>query len=268
MKTNIFIEGIQGSGKSTLSNRLAQALPDAKVYHEGDISPVELAWCSYMKKDQLQQILQKYPDFEEEIKEKTKIEGEYFITSYTRIFTEMRAFYEEMEAHEIYNARVDYPFFHDTIMQRYKAFSGHNCIFECSFFQNSIESMMLFYQMEEDEIVEFYREAYEILKPKGFTMLYLDSDHIRENILQIKKERSDENGVEMWYPLMLNYLKESPYGKMHHYQGLEDMIAHFERRHEIEMRVIREILKDSCIILKAKEYDFNKLLGRIAEYEN
>lgn len=268
MKTNIFIEGIQGSGKSTLSNRLAKAIADAKVYHEGDISPVELAWCSYMKKDRFQKMLEKYPAFETEIKEKTKTEGDYFITAYTRIFTEMRAFYEDMEAHEIYNARVDYPFFHDTIMQRYKSFDDSGCIFECSFFQNSIESMMLFYQMDEEKIVEFYQEAYEILKPKGFTMLYLDSDHIRENILQIKKERSDENGVEMWYPLMLNYLKDSPYGKAHHYEGLEDMIAHFERRHAIEMRVIHEVLKDSCILLKAKEYDFDKVLGRITADEN
>ena len=37
----------------------------------------------------------------------------------------------------------------------------------------------------EKEIVEFYREAYDILKPKGFQMLYLEASNIRENILQI-----------------------------------------------------------------------------------
>ena len=40
---NIFIEGIQGAGKSTLVNRLAQRLPEYSVYREGDLSPVELA---------------------------------------------------------------------------------------------------------------------------------------------------------------------------------------------------------------------------------
>ena len=110
---------------------------------------------------------------------------------------------------------------------------------------------MLYYQMSEREIVDFYREAYEILQPKSFQMLYLKSNNIRENILQIKKERCDEKGVELWYPLMLRYLQESPYGKLHGFEGLEDMVAHFERRCVIEDRVIREVLKKDCVVLNA-----------------
>jgi thymidylate kinase len=44
---NYFVEGLQGSGKSTLVKRLAERLPDHKVFHEGDYSPVELA-CACM----------------------------------------------------------------------------------------------------------------------------------------------------------------------------------------------------------------------------
>ena len=120
--------------------------------------------------------------------------------------------------------------------------------------------MMLYYQMPEQDIEDFYREAYEILKPKGFQLLYLQSGNIRDNILQIKKERSDENGVELWYPLMLKYLQESPYGKAHGFDGLDDMIAHFERRIAIEERIIREVLKEDCTVLKAKEYRLEEIL--------
>lgn len=119
---------------------------------------------------------------------------------------------------------------------------------------------MLFYQMDEQEIARFYREAYEILKPKGFQMLYLKSDTIRENILQIKKERSDEKGVELWYPVMLKYLQESPYGKEHGFEGLDDMIAHFERRCALEERIILEVLKEDCTVLKAKGYRLEEIL--------
>ena len=93
MAKNLFIEGIQGTGKSTLSRKLAKALPEFHVYHEGDISPVELAWCSYMKKEVWEEMLQKYSALAEEIKAKTQIEGEYYITAYTRIMAESRAFY-------------------------------------------------------------------------------------------------------------------------------------------------------------------------------
>lgn len=252
---NIFIEGLQGTGKTTLLNNLSKKYPDYRAFREGDLSPVELAWCSYMKEEDYQRILDKYDYCRKEIEAKTMREGEYYITAYTQVLAENRSFYEEMEAFEIYNARVDFQTFHDVIMGRYRAFEGDNNIFECSFFQNSIESMMLFYETSDEEIVEFYREAYEILKSKNFRMYYLDSDRIRENVLQIRKERCDDEGNEMWYPLMQGYLNESPYGKSHSYRDMEDMIAHFERRRALELRIIREVLGTSCVVLKAKEYD-------------
>lgn len=261
MKNHIFIEGLQGSGKSTLLRNLSQKFPEYKAYYEGDISPVELAWCSYMTKEQYEEALQKYPHVEKEIRQFTKQEGEYYIVAYTRILADMREFYEWMEGFEIYNARVPFEQFHDIIMSRYRALeSNSKNLFECSFFQNSMEDMMLYYQLTEQAIVDFYTEAYEILKPKGFQMLYLQSDNIRENILQIKKERSDENGEELWYPLMLKYLQESPYGKTHGFEGLDDMIAHFERRVAIEEKIIREVLKEDCMVLKAKEYRMEEIV--------
>lgn len=36
---NVFVEGIQGMGKSTLVNRLEAAVPELHVYREGDHSP-------------------------------------------------------------------------------------------------------------------------------------------------------------------------------------------------------------------------------------
>ena len=55
-----FIEGLQGSGKSTLVARLSERLPEHKVFHEGDYSPVELAWCAYLTEDEYKKILDKY----------------------------------------------------------------------------------------------------------------------------------------------------------------------------------------------------------------
>lgn len=75
MKNHVFIEGLQGSGKTTLLRSLSQKFPEYKAYYEGDISPVELAWCSYMTKTQYEEALQKYPHVEQEIKQWTKQEG-------------------------------------------------------------------------------------------------------------------------------------------------------------------------------------------------
>ncbi len=259
MKNNIFIEGLQGSGKTTLLRSLSQQYPEYQAYYEGDLSPAELAWCSYMTKEQFEEALQKFSHVEQEIKQWTKQEGDRYIVAYTRILADMREFYEWMEQFEIYNGRVSFYRFHDIIMNRYQALPEGKHLFECSFFQNSIESMMLYYQTTEQEIVDFYREAYEILQPKGFQMYYLASGNIRENILKIKAERVDDAGTELWYPLMLKYLQESPYGKEHGFDGLDAMIAHFERRTRLEQRIIEEVLKEDCVVLQAKEYDRNQI---------
>ena len=262
MAKNIFVEGIQGSGKTTLLRNLSKKHPEYHVYYEGDLSPVELAWCSYMGKKEFEKILAEYTYVKEEILKYTKQEGECMITAYTRVLAEKREFYERMEAFEIYNGRVPFERFHELIMERYRRFAerfakgeeGVGNLFECSFFQNSLESMMLYYQMQDEEIVRFYKEAFESLKAADVQMLYLESEDIRGNVLQIKKERTDQNGKELWYPLMLAYLNESPYGKAHGYQGLEDMIGHFERRQALEKRMIKEVLGDACKVLKAKKY--------------
>lgn len=252
--TNIFVEGIQGAGKSSLVQALTKALPDLCVFREGDYSPVELAWCTWMTEEEYQQILNQYEILREEIIKNTVKEGEHYIVTYTRILTDVPGFHKEMEKYEIYNGRRSLQELKEIILKRYEKIADSGCLFECSFFQNIVEDLILFHQLSDDEIVEFYRELYREVDKDNFLMLYLHGDNIAENIQLIRKERCDGAGNEMWYPLMLGYLKDSPYGKAHGYQDFDDMIAHFEHRQELELRIINEIIKDRAILLPAKGY--------------
>lgn len=262
---NIFIEGIQGTGKTTLLRLLGQQLPDYHVYWEGDYCPVELAWCTYMTEAEYQQALADFPGLTDEIKKRTTIESDRYIVEYTRILAERRDFYEYMERFEIYNGRRTLEEFKQILLHRYEQFAGCGNIFECSFFQNTMEELLLYYDMTEQEIIDFYRELFEQLKHKNFVMVYLHSEQIEENILQIKKERSDGSGNEMWYPLMLRYLNETPYGKKHPFAGVEDMAKHFHRRMEMELKVIEKVLGSQAIVVPAKEYELEELVKMIQE---
>ena len=57
---NIFIEGIQGMGKSTLLQAIAERLPELHVCREGDYSPVELSWCTWMTEADYLAALERY----------------------------------------------------------------------------------------------------------------------------------------------------------------------------------------------------------------
>jgi tRNA uridine 5-carbamoylmethylation protein Kti12 len=63
----ILIEGIPGSGKSTLARRLhdhyaARGLR-VSMFTEGDLHPVDFAWCAYMTRKDYDELCDAYPEF-------------------------------------------------------------------------------------------------------------------------------------------------------------------------------------------------------------
>lgn len=152
----------------------------------------------------------------------------------------------------------------DIILSRYKSFSETGYLFECSFFQNIIEDLILFHQLNDDEIIAFYHELYNHINKENFLLLYLYSDKLEEMIEIIKKERSDNLGNEIWYQLMLEYLIHSPYGEKHGYSSFEDMITHFRHRQQLELRIIKEMIGNNAMILPAKNWKIEEILPQIS----
>ena len=145
------------------------------------------------------------------------------------------------------------------ILKRFEHFTGEGYLFECSFFQNITEDLILFHMLGDDEIMDFYRKLHEIIDTKNFILFYLYSDKVEENIKTIQKQRCDDKGNELWYQMMLGYLKDSPYGKKNGCSTFDDLINHFNHRQQLELSIIREILGEKAVILQAKEYDVNQI---------
>lgn len=260
---NVFIEGIQGMGKSTLVTSLSNAIPEFHVCREGDYSPIDLAWCTWMSSDDYNTVLNRYAPIRDEIIKNTVQENEHFIVSYTKIITDIPNFHRELEKYEVYNGRKTLQELKELIFSRYRKFSKTGYLFECSFFQNIMEDFILFHLLDDAEIVEFYRELYRNVNKEQFLLLYLYSDNLEETIKTIRKERCDDSGNELWYQLMFQYLIHSPYGVKHGYRTFEDMITHFKHRQGLEMHIIKEIVGDNAVILPAKEWKIDELISFI-----
>lgn len=256
---NVFVEGIQGMGKSTLVNAISKEFPQYHVCREWDYSPIDLAWCTWMTKEEYENTLEKYKEIQEEIVKKTVEEHGHYVISYLQVITDIPNFHKDLESYEIYNGRTTFAEFKDIIFTRFRNFKETGYLFECSFFQNIIEDLILFHQLSDDEIIGFYRELYSEVNKEQFLLLYLYSDKLEEHIKTIKKERSDHFGNEMWYQLMLQYLIHSPYGEKHQYNDFEDMIAHFKHRQQLELRIIREVVGDRAVVLEAKEWKMEEI---------
>ena len=261
--TNIFVEGIQGAGKSTLVNQLQEAVPGLKVCREGDYSPVELAWCARMTEAEYEEILKKYPILREDIISHTVREKECCIVMYTRIRTELEEFYRELEGFEIYNGRKTLSELKEIVFSRYKDFRKTGYLFECAFFQNLVEDMILFHLLSDEEIMDFYRELFEKVDQEQFLLLYLYSENIPENIQIVRKERCDEEGREAWFQMMQEYFVNSPYGQKYACSTEANLIAHFEHRQQLELAIIREILGEKAVILPSKGYEIGEIVKLI-----
>ncbi len=260
---NIFVEGIQGSGKSTLVNKISKANPKLQVCREGDYSPIDLAWCAYMSKEEYEAVLEKYSLIKDDIVKNTVIEQEHYIVTYTRIITDISGFHKDLENYEVYNGRKSWNEFREIILTRFRNFTEAGYLFECSFFQNIMEDLILFHMLSDDEIIEFYGELFELVNKEKFMLLYLMNDNLDESINVIKKERSDEEGNELWYDMMLGYLADSPYGRKHRLKCFDDLVNHFKHRQELELVIIREVIGENAVVLRAKDYDMEQVMLQI-----
>ena len=151
---NIFVEGLQGMGKSTLLQKLSRKYPEYHVYHEGDYCPVELAWCTCMTQREYEEALSSYPELKKEMMRRTYREEDRYIMEYTRILTDVLGFHRDMERFEIYNGRKSREEFLDIIRRRYQNLpeGDGGYLYECAFFQNIISELTLWQLMPEDEI--------------------------------------------------------------------------------------------------------------------
>ena len=260
---NYFVEGIQGAGKSTLVSRLAGHFPEYRVFREGDYNPVELAWCAYMTEVQYDEVLARYEGLREEITANTYTEGDRRIVTYTRVITDVPGFHKDLEQYEIYNDRMDRAQFEETILGRYARWNGDASIFECSIFQNIVENQILFYEMTDEEIVDFYRRLKAVIKSRDFRILYLEVGDIAETLQVIRKERVDDKGNEMWFPLMVGFLEESPYGKRLGLRGFEGLVKHLEHRKSVEQRILTEVFPEQTVILTSKNYDLDAVAANL-----
>ena len=252
---NIFVEGLQGSGKSTMERRISEEHPDYSPVMEGDYSPVELAWCAYVDEETCRGILEKYSPIRSLIEEKTVTEGDRRVICYTKVRTDIPGFYEDLEQYEIYNGRRSFEEFRSIVLGRYRRWQEDKKIYECSLLQNTVEDMILFRQASDDKILRFYEEVRAALAGRDYRIVYLETEDIPSSIDTVRKERIDDKGNERWFSMVCEYFNASPYAKANSLAGFDGFVTHLRHRQNLELRICREIFPDSTVFLKSKMTD-------------
>lgn len=274
----ILIEGIPGSGKSTIAKKIREYLESQNIktalFCEGDVHPSDLAWCSYIPIDEFKNIINKYSQYSQVINEYTVIENDHAVIAYTKLGlspseNEVMKYFEE---HEVYDGRVPLERFAKIHFNRWQNFAERAInkkeisIFECAFFQNHICELMGIHGEGNDYITDHLISLISTVEKLNPIIIYLTQPDVSETIGRVAKERvsADKSKNCDWIDLVIAWVEKSQYGRTQGLNGYDGAIRFFEERKKIELEVIEKLPIDKYII-ENPDYNWDDVFSKVKE---
>ena len=270
----ILVEGIPGSGKTTISNKIKEYLSEkgekAVLYNEGELHPADMAWNSLLTLDEYKGVIESNKEHEEVIKNNTIIEDEYAIVAYTKLGfgPKENKMMEIFENHEVYGGRVGLDVFKEIHLKRWKRFNedmkSHKeqiTIFECAFLQNHIGEILGDHNVTDEEYIkDYFRELIDTVKDLNPKLIYLNQESVEETINRVAKERisDDKDKCPDWIDIVIDYYQNCKYGKENNLKGYDSVITFLKKRKELEGRVIDDLKIDKAVINNL-DYDWEEV---------
>lgn len=263
----IWIEGLPGSGKTTFAKRLGAYYEtrgiDVVQYNEGDLNPIDLAWCSYLDQNGFDQILKQYPDFYDEIMKHTIKEDGHYITAYTKIKKDQvnQAFFDEMSKHEVYRWESRKAFL-EVHQKRWHHFNQNFdpnklYIFECSFLQNHITELILNDDATKDEIIAYFKalsSKIENTDPMVFYIKQNDIDSILNRLIE-ERRTNDKTRYRDWIDNVVLYLESTMYGQTQGFTEIDGMRRYENHRQKMELEVLKSLDVTSFVFELDEDYE-------------
>jgi deoxyadenosine/deoxycytidine kinase len=269
----ILIEGIPGSGKTTLAAKTADYLASKKktlFYEEGASHPADLAWCACIPKVRFNEVINQFPDYEKKIVEHMYQEGDYFVVPYTRFTIEDAEFYQCMESFEVYDNRVSPEVFVDLHLKKWITFGKEKesvdeyIVFECSFLQNHINELLMFHNSAREDITVYLNRLIDTVKALNPILIYLKQSNVHETIRRVSEVRVNEQGEQVWKDRVISYIENTPFGQTHGLKGFKGMVQYFEIRKMLELAILEE-LPVQTYILDNPDYNWEQLWVKLKE---
>ncbi len=261
------IEGLPGSGKTTFSKRLEMRL---KGHHqsvirlnEGDLHPIDLAWCSITDQQTFEDLCERYVDVKDQILDMSKKYQEKVVTAYTKIkvprhYTD---FYDVFETFEIYRTN-DLNQFKREHLELWDHFSksydqASTYVFECIFLQNHINELILTHNVNFDEMVRYFKDLLEAIHPIKPVVIYINQRDVESRINFVAKERvtDDPSLYRDWFDLVKAYIEKSRYGQTLGFTGNHGAMTYFKTRKALELKILETLDCDIRIIDLDDDYD-------------
>lgn len=242
----IMVEGLPGSGKSTISQLIADMLREqemnVQLFQEGHLEhPADYESVACYTEKELDQLLSTYEEYAELLKNKVIQNGNDFLIPYQKIknelgLDELDQLWNELSQKDIY----ELPFEQNRRIitdkwdrfQREALISDSIFVFECCFMQNPLTAGTVKYNVQKQEVINYVMQLGELMKPLHPLIIYIDQPDIRSVFEKAVRERP-----KTWSDRFIDYYTRQGLGRAKGYHGLDGTIQVLEERKNIELEI-------------------------------
>lgn len=202
----ILVEGLCGTGKSTLAERLHRYLLEQGIsssfFDEGaDGHPTSLNWHAFFREEEFKELLERYPNTADVIRSRAIKDGCNYLLPYRGVkeFGEWSELYAVLKSREL--CWTDVPVaslseFTYSIRQRWARFaelagaSENVFVLEAVFFQHQIHDLLRHYQAIDRQIEQHIHGIAARISAMNPVLIYLTHPNVRKQQIWISSVRS------------------------------------------------------------------------------
>jgi len=202
----ILVEGLCGTGKSTLAERLHHYLVQqgrsSCFYDEGaEGNPASLNWHAFFREEEYRGFLERYPNTANEIRSRAIKDGSNYLLPYRGVeeFSERNALYAELRSREL--CWTDSPIAEQSeftyLIQRHwtrfaelASTTDTVYVLEAVFFQHQIHDLIRHYQASDSQIEQHIHGIADQIAVMNPVLIYLTQPSVREQQVWISSIRS------------------------------------------------------------------------------
>ncbi len=256
LSTLVFIEGIIGSGKTTLMAQLKNDLyyKKYKVYcfqeHKVD-NPLDITRKAFITKAQYQDLISSFNSvndgkfshvIEEELLKNTILyEGKY-VVAYSQIHTadiHIRRIIDDLQQYEYCYGKIDCQHYESCLLSIYRNLrlqEGYINIFEGALLQNPLYDLITYYQYDVQHLVDFVQRLIDTLSSNKIIIKYITSNDVSSTITRAAQHRGKE-----WLERLVCGLELTPYGVEHNLQGFDGCITYCQYLQKVTIELLNNL---------------------------
>lgn len=272
----IMIEGLPGSGKSTVAQLVYEILADkganVHLFQEGNLEhPADYDGVAFYRQDEFHQLLSVHQEYREMLMNRAMKHGNDYLIPYRKMKNELGTDIPDDLIEEIFTKDIyELPFEQNVklITEKWNGFKENHIhsntiyIFECCFIQNPLTIGTVKYNIQKEKVIDYVLRLEDIVKPLHPLFIYIDQQDVQSTFEKAVKERPKE-----WSEGFIEYYTNQGFGKMNGYNGIDGTVQVLQERKRIELEIF-DLLKISKRKIDNSHYDIEKCKEKIKEILN